>query len=76
MIRPFLITMSRLTDQIVLVTGASGFVGLNVVEALLGAGRGMWQLGALTSLSQAPALRFGDVTPIGPDLRILARPAA
>jgi diaminohydroxyphosphoribosylaminopyrimidine deaminase/5-amino-6-(5-phosphoribosylamino)uracil reductase len=43
---------------------------------LLGAGRGMWQLGPLASLSLAPALRFGDVTPIGPDLRILARPVA
>lgn len=41
---------------------------------LLGAGRGMWQFGALPALSAAPALHFCGVTPIGPDLRILARP--
>lgn len=41
---------------------------------LLGAGRGMWQLGALPALSAAPALHFCDVSPMGPDLRILARP--
>lgn len=41
---------------------------------LLGSGRGMWQLGALAALSDAPELRFCSVTPVGPDLRIVARP--
>lgn len=40
---------------------------------LLGAGRGMVNIGPLAELSQAIALEFRETTPIGPDLRILAR---
>lgn len=42
---------------------------------LLGAGRGMWHLPPLPALSDAPELHFHDVALLGPDLRILARPA-
>ena len=41
---------------------------------LLGTGAGMANLGPLTSLDQGLALEFRSVTPVGPDLRILARP--
>jgi diaminohydroxyphosphoribosylaminopyrimidine deaminase / 5-amino-6-(5-phosphoribosylamino)uracil reductase len=40
---------------------------------LLGQGRGMTNLGPYTSLDDAKALSFHQVTQIGPDLRILAR---
>lgn len=43
---------------------------------LLGSGRGMWRLGALAALGDAPELRFCGVTSVGPDLRILARPTS
>ncbi|WP_310643936.1 bifunctional diaminohydroxyphosphoribosylaminopyrimidine deaminase/5-amino-6-(5-phosphoribosylamino)uracil reductase RibD [Limnohabitans sp.] len=42
---------------------------------LIGQGRGMTNLGPLTQLSDAKPLHFHEVTQIGPDLRILARPA-
>lgn len=40
---------------------------------LMGQGRGMTNLGPFTSLGDATALSFHEVTQIGPDLRILAR---
>lgn len=40
---------------------------------LMGQGRGMTNLGPFTSLDDAKALSFHEVTRIGPDLRILAR---
>jgi len=40
---------------------------------LIGQGRGMSNLGPLSDLAQAWALDFHQVTPIGPDLRVLAR---
>ena len=40
---------------------------------LLGAGRGMVNIGPLAELSQAVPLEFRETVPIGPDLRILAR---
>ena len=40
---------------------------------LMGQGRGMTNLGPFTSLNDAKALTFHEVTQIGPDLRILAR---
>jgi diaminohydroxyphosphoribosylaminopyrimidine deaminase/5-amino-6-(5-phosphoribosylamino)uracil reductase len=40
---------------------------------LLGSGRGMVNIGPLSELSQAIPLEFRETTPIGPDLRILAR---
>ena len=40
---------------------------------LVGQGRGMTNLGPFTSLDDAKALSFHEVTQIGPDLRILAR---
>lgn len=40
---------------------------------LLGAGRGMVNIGPLAELSQAVPLAFRETVPIGPDLRILAR---
>ncbi|MGI9152005.1 MAG: bifunctional diaminohydroxyphosphoribosylaminopyrimidine deaminase/5-amino-6-(5-phosphoribosylamino)uracil reductase RibD [Limnohabitans sp.] len=40
---------------------------------LMGQGRGMTNLGPFTSLDDAKALSFHEVTKIGPDLRILAR---
>ncbi len=43
---------------------------------LIGQGHGLASFGALPSLDQAPALRFTEFQAIGPDLRILARPAA
>ncbi|CAN1544799.1 RibD Pyrimidine reductase, riboflavin biosynthesis [Burkholderiaceae bacterium] len=41
---------------------------------LIGQGRGMTNLGPLSQLSDAKPLHFHEVTQIGPDLRILARP--
>ena len=43
---------------------------------LLGIGREMATFGPLASLNDAPALHFTDITQIGADLRILARPMA
>ncbi len=40
---------------------------------LMGQGRGMTNLGPFTTLDDATALTFHEVTQIGPDLRILAR---
>ena len=40
---------------------------------LMGQGRGMTNLGPFTTLNDAKALSFREVTQIGPDLRILAR---
>jgi diaminohydroxyphosphoribosylaminopyrimidine deaminase/5-amino-6-(5-phosphoribosylamino)uracil reductase len=40
---------------------------------LLGEGQGMSNLGPFSELSQAMALTFEDIQPIGPDLRLLAR---
>lgn len=40
---------------------------------LLGAGRGMVNIGPLAELSQAVPLEFRETTQIGPDLRLLAR---
>jgi diaminohydroxyphosphoribosylaminopyrimidine deaminase/5-amino-6-(5-phosphoribosylamino)uracil reductase len=42
---------------------------------LLGRGRGMADIGALTALDQGVALQLRETTTIGPDLRILARVA-
>ena len=42
---------------------------------LLGIGRELAAFGPLETLGDALELRFESVTPIGPDLRILARPA-
>ncbi len=41
---------------------------------LLGQGHGLASIGTLAGLNQAPVLQFVSVTPLGPDLRILARP--
>ena len=40
---------------------------------LMGQGRGMSNLGPFEALSQAQALHFHSVTPVGADLRVLAR---
>lgn len=40
---------------------------------LLGQGRGMWQLPVPAGLDQALTLRWADLRPIGPDLRLLLR---
>jgi diaminohydroxyphosphoribosylaminopyrimidine deaminase/5-amino-6-(5-phosphoribosylamino)uracil reductase len=40
---------------------------------LMGQGRGMTNLGPFTTLDDAKALSFHEVTQIGPDLRVLAR---
>ena len=42
---------------------------------LIGSGRDLAAFGPLTRLEDGLALRFFSVTPIGPDLRIIARPA-
>ena len=42
---------------------------------LLGQGRGLAHFGPLTTLDDAVTLQFHDVTRVGDDLRILARPA-
>jgi diaminohydroxyphosphoribosylaminopyrimidine deaminase/5-amino-6-(5-phosphoribosylamino)uracil reductase len=44
-----------------------------LAPALLGAGRPMAALGPLAALEDRIALSFGPVTPVGPDLRLLAR---
>ncbi|PHM19329.1 MAG: riboflavin biosynthesis protein RibD [Curvibacter sp. PD_MW3] len=46
---------------------------LYLAPKLLGAGRGMVNIGPLAELSQAVELEFRETTMIGPDLRILAR---
>ncbi len=46
---------------------------LYLAPKLLGAGRGMVNIGPLSELSQAVALEFQETTLIGPDLRIRAR---
>lgn len=42
---------------------------------LIGNGRGLADLGSLTRLADAPQLRFTDLSLVGRDLRVLARPA-
>jgi len=44
-----------------------------LAPSLIGAGQGMFALPALTRLGDKVALRFHGVTPVGADLRILAR---
>ena len=46
-----------------------------VAPTLIGAGRGLAAIGPLTSLADSVKLRFVSVTPIGSDLRLVARPA-
>lgn len=46
---------------------------LYLAPKLLGAGRGMADIGPLADLAEAVALEFTDVQRIGPDLRVLAR---
>ena len=46
-----------------------------VAPTLLGVGRELALFGPLADLAAAPALAFQSVTPIGRDLRIVARPA-
>ena len=41
---------------------------------LLGQGHGLASIGVLAGLNYAPVLQFTNVTQVGPDLRILARP--
>jgi diaminohydroxyphosphoribosylaminopyrimidine deaminase/5-amino-6-(5-phosphoribosylamino)uracil reductase len=41
---------------------------------LLGSGRGMAEIGPLQDLTQATELEFIDITPVGLDLRLRARP--
>jgi diaminohydroxyphosphoribosylaminopyrimidine deaminase/5-amino-6-(5-phosphoribosylamino)uracil reductase len=45
-----------------------------IAPKLLGIGRELAAFGPLESLSDSLALRFESITPIGDDLRILARP--
>ncbi|MEO5696946.1 MAG: bifunctional diaminohydroxyphosphoribosylaminopyrimidine deaminase/5-amino-6-(5-phosphoribosylamino)uracil reductase RibD [Burkholderiaceae bacterium] len=45
-----------------------------VAPKLIGTGRELALFGPLARLDDAPELRFTSVTPLGPDLRILARP--
>jgi diaminohydroxyphosphoribosylaminopyrimidine deaminase/5-amino-6-(5-phosphoribosylamino)uracil reductase len=47
-----------------------------VAPKLLGEGRGLAAFGPLARLADAPVLRFIGVTPIGEDIRLVARPAA
>jgi len=47
-----------------------------IAPKLLGAGRDLAAFGPLDTLDDALALRYVDVQPVGPDLRIVARPAA
>ena len=44
-----------------------------LAPSLVGAGQGMFALPPLTRLADKIALRFHEVTPVGADLRILAR---
>lgn len=46
---------------------------LYLAPSLLGAGRPMAEFGPLTDLADRIQLDFGPVTPVGPDLRLLAR---
>ncbi|MEO8299233.1 MAG: bifunctional diaminohydroxyphosphoribosylaminopyrimidine deaminase/5-amino-6-(5-phosphoribosylamino)uracil reductase RibD [Burkholderiales bacterium] len=48
---------------------------LYLAPKLIGAGRELARLGPLAQLDDAPALEWVDVQRVGPDLRILARPA-
>lgn len=41
---------------------------------LLGQGREMAAFGPLEALDQAPQLRWREITPVGEDLRLIARP--
>ena len=47
-----------------------------MAPCLLGDGRGLAAFGPLSSLNEAQTLRFVSVTPVGDDIRIVARPAA
>jgi diaminohydroxyphosphoribosylaminopyrimidine deaminase/5-amino-6-(5-phosphoribosylamino)uracil reductase len=47
---------------------------LYIAPRLLGPGRAIAALPALARLSDAPALRFVDITACGDDLRVIARP--
>lgn len=49
---------------------------LYLAPKLLGSGRGMAQMELLTDLAEAVSLDFGEITRIGPDVRILAKPHA
>jgi diaminohydroxyphosphoribosylaminopyrimidine deaminase/5-amino-6-(5-phosphoribosylamino)uracil reductase len=46
-----------------------------VAPKLIGEGRGLAAIGPLAALADAVELRFTEVAMIGPDLRVLARPA-
>ena len=46
-----------------------------IAPMLLGSGRELAAFGPLQALSDAVALRFVSVTPVGDDLRVIARPA-
>jgi diaminohydroxyphosphoribosylaminopyrimidine deaminase/5-amino-6-(5-phosphoribosylamino)uracil reductase len=46
-----------------------------LAPTLLGAGRGMANLGPLQALAEGVALEFREVQPLGPDLRVVARVA-
>ena len=48
---------------------------LYLAPKLLGQGRPLADWAGVTRLAEAPALRFTSVEPVGPDLRLLARPA-
>ncbi|MEY8877231.1 MAG: bifunctional diaminohydroxyphosphoribosylaminopyrimidine deaminase/5-amino-6-(5-phosphoribosylamino)uracil reductase RibD [Leptothrix sp. (in: b-proteobacteria)] len=48
---------------------------LYLAPKLLGQGRGLWAWGPLTALDQAIELDWGDVSPVGRDLRLLAQPS-
>jgi diaminohydroxyphosphoribosylaminopyrimidine deaminase / 5-amino-6-(5-phosphoribosylamino)uracil reductase len=54
-------------------TGRVDELLLYVAPTLLGAGRGMADIGALASLAEAIAFDFHDAVKVGADLRILAR---
>ena len=54
-------------------TGRVDELLLYVAPTLLGAGRGIAELGELATLAQALAFDFHDATKVGADLRILAR---
>jgi diaminohydroxyphosphoribosylaminopyrimidine deaminase/5-amino-6-(5-phosphoribosylamino)uracil reductase len=41
---------------------------------LLGPGQGMVNIGPLSELGEAVPLEFASVAPVGPDLRVIARP--
>ena len=47
-----------------------------MAPTLIGAGRELAAFGPLEALRDALALRFVSVTPIGEDLRLIARPAS